>query len=640
MKHLAILVLRWIFSWIDLIVVWAIELLYVLLIKIADTNVLGDLIYHYLGRIYTFLGIFMVFKLSLSIINYIVNPDALTDKSKGFSKLITNVVISLVLLAITPNIFDAAFKLQSDLLGQNVIYQIVTGKKLATGGTMEDNAKAQGKSMSYAVYSSFIYPSSISDASNIAVNEIIVENCKSSDGAGCLLSNDVIAKEDSDDKFVYEYKFIISTICGCAVVYMLFTFCFQAALRAVKLSFLQIIAPIPILSMIDPKTGTSKISKWGKECGKTYIDLFIRLAAIFFALDIIHNVIEGSDGVMITFSTGQPVTNLLVRLFIIIGCLMFAKQMPQLISDILGIKLDGGGFSLKKQLSGLPGMGLAKTLGAGAIGYAGGMAANAWATKGNWKGKGFLNGLRNTGSIIAGAHSGAVRGLAAKDKNMFKAAGNGIRGASAARNLRADRKAAGDGGLSGYRRRLGVSAANLAGIPSGASKFDKQISSYDNFLKEQASLYSYAESKVAEDAGFMVDNFTYTQADGTEFTWNGGAINLAQEQAALNKMEQDPTVDTAILVNQRSLVEAMKKKAVTDYITMNKEDGAAVQAALSNLEYMRSTDSSINAEISASITDGASVEAAKKIIKGAKSRTTSSSEYRKAQINKKNDAKK
>ena len=58
--------MRRLFALLDGIVAWAIELLYVLLIKIADTNVFGELIYQYLGRIYTFLGIFMVFKLSFA----------------------------------------------------------------------------------------------------------------------------------------------------------------------------------------------------------------------------------------------------------------------------------------------------------------------------------------------------------------------------------------------------------------------------------------------------------------------------------------------------------------------------------------------------------------------------------------------
>ena len=454
--------MRRLFALLDGIVAWAIELLYVLLIKIADTNVFGELIYQYLGRIYTFLGIFMVFKLSFAMINYIINPDTLTDKGKGFSKLITNVVISLILLAITPNLFDAAFKLQSDLLSSNAVYQIVTGKKLPTSEgnsnkSLEENAKVQGKEMSYAVYSSFIYKSG-GDDYELEDQKI----CEIKAGATCLLDEDVIIKKDGK-KFTYEYKYLISTICGCAVAYMLLMFCFDAAVRSVKLGFLQIIAPIPILSMIDPGKGTDKVSKWGKECGKTFIDLFIRLAGIFFALDVIHSILS-SDGMMTYYSNTEPVKNLFVRLFVIIGCLMFAKQLPNLIESILGIKLSGDGFSLKKKLGNVPGLGVAKAAGAGALGFAGGMAANTWATRGNWKGQGLGNGFRNVGSILAGGMSGAGRGLTSKEKNLFKAAGAGVKGSVDARNLRADRYATGEGGIKGWGSRRIAGIDKFAGV--------------------------------------------------------------------------------------------------------------------------------------------------------------------------------
>lgn len=454
--------MRRLFALLDGIVAWAIELLYVLLIKIADTDVFRELIYQYLGRIYTFLGIFMVFKLSFAMINYIINPDTLTDKGKGFSKLITNVVISLILLAITPNLFDAAFKLQSDLLSSNAVYQIVTGKKLPTSDgnsnkSLEENAKVQGKEMSYAVYSSFIYKSG-GDDYELEDQKI----CEIKVGATCLLDEDVIIKKDGK-KFTYEYKYLISTICGCAVVYMLLMFCFDAAVRSVKLGFLQIIAPIPILSMIDPGKGTDKVSKWGKECGKTFIDLFIRLAGIFFALDVIHSILSSKE-MMKYYSSGASVNNLFVRLFVIIGCLMFAKQLPNLIESILGIKLSGDGFSLKKKLGNVPGLGVAKAAGAGALGFAGGMAANAWATKGNWKGQGFKGGLRNVGSMLAGGMSGAGRGLTSKEKNLFKAAGAGVKGSVDARNLRADRYATGEGGIKGWGSRRIAGIDKFAGV--------------------------------------------------------------------------------------------------------------------------------------------------------------------------------
>lgn len=454
--------MRRLFALLDGIVAWAIELLYVLLIKIADTDVFGELIYQYLGRIYTFLGIFMVFKLSFAMINYIINPDTLTDKGKGFSKLITNVVISLILLAITPNLFDAAFKLQSDLLSSNAVYQIVTGKKLPTSDgnsnkSLEENAKVQGKEMSYAVYSSFIYKSG-GDDYELEDQKI----CEIKAGATCLLDQDVIIKKDGK-KFTYEYKYLISTICGCAVAYMLLMFCFDAAVRSVKLGFLQIIAPIPILSMIDPGKGTDKVSKWGKECGKTFIDLFIRLAGIFFALDVIHSILSSKE-MMKYYSSGASVNNLFVRLFVIIGCLMFAKQLPNLIESILGIKLSGDGFSLKKKLGNVPGLGVAKAAGAGALGFAGGMAANTWATRGNWKGQGLGNGFRNVGSILAGGMSGAGRGLTSKEKNLFKAAGAGVKGSVDARNLRADRYATGEGGIKGWGSRRIAGIDKFAGV--------------------------------------------------------------------------------------------------------------------------------------------------------------------------------
>ena len=474
-------VLRWIFSRLDYIVIFVITQLYSLLVQIMDTNVFNKLIYQYLGRIYTFLGVFMVFKLSLSIINYVINPDMLSDKSKGFGKLITNVVISLILLAITPNLFNAAFNLQTDILKSNAVYQIVTGKKLKNnmadkGSDFDPNNQA--KLIAYGVYSSFIYKDigDNEDLSSIDPNETDIHaeckdettGCSNGKCSGknpyCLVDGDTVTKEGKDSKaFANTYWFLISTVCGGFVAYILLTFCIDASLRAVKLGFLQIIAPIPIMSMIDPKVGNEKVMKWGKECLMTFIDLFIKLAGLFFAVDVITAVIT-SDG-MIKYSDGAAVKNPFVQLFIILGCLMFAKKLPSMLESILGIKLSGGdGFSLKKKLGGVPGLGVAKAAGAGALGFAGGMAANAWATRGNWKGQGFKGALGNVGSMLAGGMSGAGRGLFSKEKNMFKAAGAGIKGSVGARNLRDERNATGEGGIKGWGSRRIAGLDKFAGV--------------------------------------------------------------------------------------------------------------------------------------------------------------------------------
>lgn len=109
------------------------------------------------------------------------------------------------------------------------------------------------------------------------------------------------------------------------------------ATRAVKLLFLQIVAPIPIISYMDVGKGQDIFKKWGKECINTYLSVFIRLIAINFAVFMIVLVRGNYKDVF--------VNNVWLNIFLIIGCLMFAKQIPHLIEEFLGIKLNG--LSLK-----------------------------------------------------------------------------------------------------------------------------------------------------------------------------------------------------------------------------------------------------------------------------------------------------
>ena len=63
----------------------------------------------------------MLFKLSFSLITYVVNPDDFSDKSKGFGKLIQNAVISLAMLVLVPYAFQMAFNLQAKILDDNLL---------------------------------------------------------------------------------------------------------------------------------------------------------------------------------------------------------------------------------------------------------------------------------------------------------------------------------------------------------------------------------------------------------------------------------------------------------------------------------------------------------------------------------------
>lgn len=444
--------------------------LYDLLISIARTSVLtqADII-KMAERIYSLLAIFMVFKVTLSLITYVVNPDDFSDKSKGLSKLGTNIIISLSLLVLTPYIFRYAYQLQSIILKDNSLATLIFGKN-ENGDNFLNSA---GEEMAYIAITPFFLPDTSIPQQINCIRLITVEEDGSShfnsDCSGLdenynklssgtdrtmvaltedndefdetalknyvlgvekrnfkmMFRKEILVAQDGDKNFVIEYKYILSTIVGVVIILLLINFCMDVALRSIKLAFLQLIAPIPILSYVDPKSGKDGLfKKWYQMCFKTFASLFVRLLALYFALYIIWMV---ADGKMVDIIDGSYQTNLLIKIFIIIGALMFAKQLPKILEG-LGIKLDGDGkFFLNpfkkfenQALGGKQILGGAKGLAAGTMIGAAGMLSGAG------KGRllsGMVGGLK---SGIQGKKFGEIRkDQANKNAEMRRAIASG-----------------------------------------------------------------------------------------------------------------------------------------------------------------------------------------------------------------------
>ena len=151
------------FFWIDKIVYNFISLIYDLMITIARTSVLtqSDII-DMAEKIYQLLTVFMIFKVTLSLITYVVNPDDFSDKTKGISKLGTNIVISLALLILTPYIFNYAYELQTIILEDNSLATLILG-----GSAEEENSffNTAGDDMAYITMSAFFSP-------NVSITEL------------------------------------------------------------------------------------------------------------------------------------------------------------------------------------------------------------------------------------------------------------------------------------------------------------------------------------------------------------------------------------------------------------------------------------------------------------------------------------
>ena len=383
------------FLMVDGIVYWLIGLLYDLYYNLAGAQIISNSTYEEIAnRFLVIIGVCMLFFLTYSLLRALVNPDEL---NKSISKIVKNIVISLVLLSLVPTIFSYAFKIQNAIITDHVIDNLVFGN---TNNTLS----SVGKTTAMTFFDAFVTVSVDAEIDGyenweslkICIQDNTVEGCAGNEGfrhIGLLASS--VASGDTD------YTFLISTACGCFLVYVLLSFCLDLGVRIVKLAFYQIISPIPILMQVIPEK-KSVFDNWVKATIETYLEVFIRLFIMylvaFLCSKIFHdNVISSSLGVFGTIIT-------------IMGIYAFAKQAPKLIGDILGLK---GNIKLgiREKLANGGGLMAAAALGGGATSF----VRNAVHGANNvMQERGFSNRARAFGrgllSSGAGLVSGAARG--------------------------------------------------------------------------------------------------------------------------------------------------------------------------------------------------------------------------------------
>lgn len=567
--------IRDLFSAIDSSIYSFITYIYRILMNIADVQIFSaETLKTFSERVYALLAIFMAFKLIFSFINYAVNPDQLTNEKTGGKKLVLNIMISLVLLIAVPGvIFPLSRRLQYAILDEGILQEIILGVDQGAYSQTKNTLRA-GRSMSYSVFTSFFSPNppatdeaycndetlrffdngpEACDGGVCANEEDGLKNLRYQlDGRCAKAINDALEGTDvdaeavvttyeraynqfstkillggegdfnlkriktKDGEFLFDYKILLSTIAGIAVGWMLVVFCFQIAVRTIKLGFLELVAPIPILSYIDSKAKSKSFDGWVKSCISAYLDLFVRLAALYFAIFVISTVSLGN----LTYASARnsfqaqagqnpESVGLVVKFFIIMGALMFASQVPKLIEEIFGVKLDGN-FSLNP-FKNSPFA--AKALG-GAVGLAAGAALGTAANAANIANKFKANrelraklkeanggrddydsymkseerykwSAKNTiGSVIGGFAGGGFRSMMAgyKDKNGIKGTVQGVTASSRSRNLR-------ETGYGGAQRAINK-WTDMAGVPSVKTG---TTDTYDSATKEMKQNLAYAK---------------------------------------------------------------------------------------------------------------------------------------------------
>ena len=467
----------------------------------------SDVVEQITARLYVVLAVFMIFKLAFSLIQYLVNPDQVNDKQAGMGKLVSRTATAFIMLIGVPIIFTE-FVFGPEGASPDHTYQAIIARsipRIILGSNVDtsnsDVGRSMGETMAATAFSAFVQPREGCNApslTNATISDI-------ADATYARCSEVVDGGESSI--FAYDYNWLFGLAVGLLMLVIMLFFTVDIAIRAIKLGILRIIAPIPIVSYVDPKSAKDgAFNNWLKSLISTFLELFIKVAVIYIIIFIINELTSAGGGFF--DNTGLDAgEQMYATVFIIIGMLLFAMQASAFIKNIFGIKDQGLGTGLGMLMGG-----------AGALLAGGGIAGMA---------KGMMQGASD------GAQGKANFGNFNKGKELAAKTAKG----QAHAQRKAERQAA----------KLGYDDARMSDLKQEASAAEEELAIAQaemqadptNVEKQQAYRAALARSKRAnkavEDAKEIRKNPALAKARGDAYSRSGYAIALAKHNIQHSK---------------------------------------------------------------------------------------------------------
>lgn len=368
--------IRELFLRLDMVAFSFIDNIYSLFTAIASESLISEtIVKQVLNNVYVLVGIFAFFRIAVLLINSIINPDALNKQGAGLSKIFVNTVIMLVLLVFTPTLFQMSRDLSKEVVEGNYI------QKLFININDSKNTLEPGKEMQRIAIGAVITPEEgfVDETGEITCSGDCekalqclntINGVEGATGDECMKDNGVawgkladyngIREKDANGEkvYVYNYKPLVLTVVGWTITYILLSFTFDVAKRMIELAILEIVSPLFIATIVDPKSMQSgPFKKWLKTLGNSYGGLFLRIAAISIMLLCVR-----------LLSYWHPAAEIggIGKLIVLIAFLIFIKQLPKWFSNMLGMDGDG---------TGLGDLGIGKKIGGAAL--IGGLATKA-----------------------------------------------------------------------------------------------------------------------------------------------------------------------------------------------------------------------------------------------------------------------
>lgn len=383
--------------------------------RLLDNDILDELS----ARVGLILGLIMLFYVIFSFIKLLLDPDAITDKTKGAVGIVKRVLIIVVMLGVASFAFRTLFSLQAAIVHNHVISKLVL--PYDTDTDKFGNALAAELFTSFYRVDSAFYDdtgeklSSDWANSNVETCERVVWTLKDQiyDKGDFSLTNTCLNEvavvnnpnTGNQQETIIDFNWLFMIGVGIAVDYFLISYCIAVGVRMIRLAVLEIISPMAFVSYLAPKQDTM-FSKWLKVYFSTYLDVFIRIGIISFAAFLCVTIMDTSGGWEFWNTVNdQPGLKNYIIAFMIVALLTFAKKVPDLLKELGFSGGNFGGFHMKDAF------GLQRVAGI-ATGAATGTAVGVLTAALGRRGFGRVTGA--LGGAVSGAFRGGVAGAGGK----------------------------------------------------------------------------------------------------------------------------------------------------------------------------------------------------------------------------------
>lgn len=414
-----------------------------------------------------------------------------------------------------------------------------------------DNSKIgdDGFEFSTIVLSAFVNPSAEFDSTFLKE----YSGTYSSDWWAKQIENE----EPASSGVTYAMDWLLAIICGIAIIAVLVAIMIEVVVRNLKLVILQAIAPIPVVSYMNPND--KMLGTWVKQYVGIYFSLFLQLLAILLVPNLMMSLLHTITG------------GFIIKIIIVAGCLLFTKEAPKFIGKLLGLdNMEGSfgdAFKMVKTGLGFAARTAGATLGGAIIG-----GATAAYAGGGWAGFG------------AGFAGGALRGgwAGARKKSFGQAVNSQIQANKRGKEGRAYGATLLGTTKSKINQKLGKTDEyeGFQAQKEAYTSFDSAFGKLKGKAKEEVAKDWHTQTNLEHNGVMLNDNVNLVQRRIEQAQSTGGMVQVRTS----NGTYQNYSAEEA-----SSFVGLMEKQAINDAIDTGKtdnkpnEDIMALKTALINM---------------------------------------------------------